>query len=300
MKIQITFLGTAQAIPTATRNHTAILLQYKDENILVDCGEGTQRQFRKAKLNPCNLTKILITHWHGDHVLGLPGLLQTLALNNYKKTLHVYGPKRTKEFMNQLYKIFVPVGKLKLEIHEITGKFFENKDFELIALPLIHGAPCNGYVFQEKEKLRINKNKLKKLKLEKKHLHLLKQLTEGKNITISNRVIKSKDFTYLEKGKKISFILDTKICPNISKLVKESDLAVTEATYSKNEEELASQYKHNTAEQAAKIAKKEKVKKLILTHLSQRFEHKENIILNEAKKIFKNTILAEDLMRVEV
>ena len=80
MKTKITFLGTSQAIPTAKRNHTAVLLSYKDENILIDCGEGTQRQFRKAKLNPCKLTRILITHWHGDHVLGLPGLLQTLAL----------------------------------------------------------------------------------------------------------------------------------------------------------------------------------------------------------------------------
>ena len=86
---KITFLGTSDQIPSRSRNHTSILLTYEGENILIDCGEGTQRQFRKANLNPCKITKILISHWHGDHVLGLPGLLSTLALSGYNKTLHI-------------------------------------------------------------------------------------------------------------------------------------------------------------------------------------------------------------------
>src|SRR3989339_623098 len=111
MKIPICFLGTSQAIPTAKRNHTAMLLQYNDENILVDCGEGTQRQFRKAALNPCKITKLLITHWHGDHVLGIPGLLQTLALSGYNKILYIYGPRGTKKYIEEIMKIFNFVGK---------------------------------------------------------------------------------------------------------------------------------------------------------------------------------------------
>src|SRR4030042_2692406 len=102
--IKITFLGTSDAIPSAERNHTSILLEYKNESILVDCGEGTQRQFRKAKLNPNKVTKILITHWHGDHVLGLAGLLQTLSFSNHNKTLSIYGTRGTKEFMKILLK----------------------------------------------------------------------------------------------------------------------------------------------------------------------------------------------------
>ena len=101
-KIKLTFLGTGSAIPTARRNHPATLLQYKDENILVDCGEGTQRQFRKAKLNPCKITRILISHWHGDHVLGLPGLLQTLNLNGYNGKLVLYGPKGSKQKFQEM------------------------------------------------------------------------------------------------------------------------------------------------------------------------------------------------------
>ena len=98
-KVEIVFLGTGSAVPTIRRNHPSIFLRYKDESILFDCGEGTQRQIRKAKLNPCKLTRLFITHWHGDHVLGIPGLLQTLALNNYNRELEIYGPKGTKLYL---------------------------------------------------------------------------------------------------------------------------------------------------------------------------------------------------------
>ena len=298
MKIPITFLGTSQAIPTEKRNHTAVLLKYKDETILIDCGEGTQRQFRKAKLNPCRLTRILITHWHGDHILGLPGLFQTLALSNYPKTLYIYGPRGTKRFINEIYKMFIFVGGLKLEVREVNGKFFENQDFYLEATPLKHGAGVNGYSFVEKDKIRLNKNKLKKLKLP--NSHLLKKLQQGKNIKYKGKTIKAKDINYLEKGKKITFLWDTVLFKNCYKAAKNSDLLISESNFTEKEADLAKKYKHLTAKQAAQIAKKSKSKKLILTHTSQRYENSEEIILNEAKKIFKNTILAEDLMKVEV
>ncbi len=301
MEISITFLGTSSAIPTSTRNHISLFLNYKDENILIDCGEGTQRQIRKAKINPCSITRLLITHFHGDHVFGLPGLFHTLTLNNYQKTLYIYGPKGTKEFIKKIFETFIKKEKLSYVIEEVSGKFFENKDFELNAIPLEHDAPCNGYIFQEKDKLRIDKNKLKKLNLPNT-LELAK-LTLGKNIKINNKTIKAKDLTYLQKGKKISFIFDTRLCENAKKLAKNSDLAVIESTFLSDSEkgkELAKEYFHMTAEQAATIAKQSKVKQLILTHLSQRYEHKEKMILNEAKKIFPNTILAEDFMRLKV
>jgi len=298
MKILITFLGTGQAVPTAERNHISILLNYKNENILIDCGEGTQRQFRKAQINPCRLTRILLTHWHGDHILGLPGLIQTLILNNYSKTLYIYGPKGTKKFIKEIQKMFALNKKLKIEVKEVRGNFLETPDFELKALSLQHRIPCNGYVFKEKDKLRINKSKLKKISIKDKTK--LKKLTEGKNIKINGKIIKSSELTYKQKGKKISFILDTKVCANADKLAKDSELAVIEATYSKKESELAEKYYHLTAEQAAKIAKKAKAKELILTHISQRFENKSNTLLKEAKKIFPNTKISKDLMKAEV
>jgi ribonuclease Z len=297
MKIPIIFLGTSQAIPTTTRNHTAILIKYKNENILIDCGEGTQRQFRKAKINPCKLTRILITHWHGDHVLGLPGLFQTLILNGYKKTLYIYGPKGTKKYIKEFSKIF-QIRKLKIKVEEVNGKFLQTPDFEIHALPLKHGCPCNGYSFKEKQKLRIDKTKLKKLKIKDKSK--IARLAKGKTITINNKKIKPSQLTYKQPSRKITFILDTKINPNINKLAKDSELLIIESTYSKKESALASKYGHLTTEQTAKIAKKAKVKKLILTHLSQRYEFKEKALLKEAKKIFPNTTIAKDFMRVEV
>ncbi len=298
--IKVTFLGTSDSIPSVKRNHSAILLTYNKENILVDCGEGTQRQFRKAKLNPIKITKLLITHWHGDHVLGIPGLLQTLAFDNYKKTLFIYGPVGTKKFMKELFKTFVFVNKIKLEVKEISGnkRFFENDDFYLESERMSHGTACNAYTFVKKGSLKINKQKLKKTGLP--HSSLLKQLKEGKDITYKGKKYKSKDLTFGEKDKKISIVLDTSMNDKIQGFVKNSDLLISESSFSSELEGKAKEYKHLTALQAAQIAKKAKVKNLFLTHISRRYDKNPKKILNEAKKIFKNSFLAEDLKVIEI
>jgi len=275
-----------------------VLLKYKNETILIDCGEGTQRQFRKARINPCKLTRLLITHWHGDHILGIPGLLQTLALNNYKKTLHIYGPKGTKKFIGLMYKLFIQKEKIKIQVKEVNGNFFENTDFKLKAIPLNHGPPTNAYIFQEKDKLRLNKTKLKQLKLP--NSPILKKLQQGKNIKYKGKTIKASVVTYIEKGKKISFILDTLLVENCYKAAKNADLLIAEATYADEEKDLAKERKHLTASQSALIAKKSKSKQLVLSHISQRYDLREKILLSEAKKHFKNVTIAEDLMQVEV
>ncbi len=299
MKIPITFLGTSQAIPTAKRNHTAILLQYGNENILVDCGEGTQRQFRKARLNPCKLTRLLITHWHGDHILGIAGLFQTLLLNGYNKTLHVYGPRGTKQDLNDLIHLLVPYNKIPLVVEEVSeGKFFETKDFYLESIPVKHGIPCNAYSFVEKERIRLDKKKLKKFKIP--NSPLLGELQKGKDIEFKGKKIKAKDVTYKSPQKKITIILDTALTDNCHKIAKDSEVLITEAVYLNDEKELARLHEHLTAEQAGQIAKQAKAKKLYLSHLSQRYDGNERLILKEAKKKFNNTIIAEDLMNIEV
>jgi ribonuclease Z len=299
MKIQAHFLGTGHAVPTKKRNHISILLRYKNENILIDCGEGTQRQFRKARLNPGSITKILITHFHGDHILGLPGLLQTLALNNYNKTLEIYCPKNTSKYLERILNIFDFKGKIKTKVIEINkDKFFENQDFYLESKKMTHNIPCLAYSFKEKDKIRMNKEKLKKYNLTASPK--LKQIQQGKTIIHNNKKIKPKDLTYTEKGKRITFILDTSKNKNIEKISKDSDLLVCESTYSSKEKEIAKEYKHLTSEDAANIAKKSKSKLLILVHISQRYEQKEKQILEEAKKIFKNTKIVSDLDKIEI
>ena len=296
--MEITFLGTGSMIPTKNRNQTAMFLKYKDEGILFDCGEGTQRQFKVIGIAPTKVTKILVSHWHSDHILGLPGLITTLGASKYNKKLEIYGPKDSKKFVQNIFKAFIPKNRINLEVIEVKKqKIFENHDFYIEALPMKHGAPCLGYSVVEKGKRKIDLTYLKKFKL-KQH-PILKKLQQGKDITWKGKKIKASKATKEIQGKKVTFITDTIPNDNIIKLAKESDVFICESTHTKEVGEKTSKYKHMTAEQAAQLAKKAKVKKLIITHYSQRYKTSKPL-LEEAKKVFKNTIAAEDFKKVNV
>ena len=295
--MELTFLGTSFMIPTKKRNHSAMLLTHEGENILIDCGEGTQRQFRKAGLNPGKITKLLITHWHGDHILGIPALLQTLGMSNYNKTLQIYGPKGTKKHMRVLSNTFLKGSPVKLQVHEVGAGKIVDEDLVINAYNMHHGIPCLAYSIKQKTKRRIDKKKIKKLGLKGP---LVGKLQKGKDITFEGKKIKAKDITYLQEGKKISIVMDTKINPNCVKAALNADILVCESTYIDKDKDKAEEYKHMTSSQAGTIAKKAKAKKLYLTHISQRYETNENEIARQAKKHFKNTTIAEDLMKVQI
>ena len=298
--MKLTFLGTSSMVPTADRNTSAILLNYESENILIDCGEGTQRQLRKAKISPTKITKILITHWHGDHVLGLPGLLETLAKSEYNKVLEIYGPEGTKSFVKELYKVFVSAYKpIKYKIIEITknGKIVDEKEFTITAQKLTHNPVCFGYSFQEKDKRKIDLKYTKKFGLTKHPL--LGKLQQGKTITYNGKKITPNKGTTTIPGKKVTFISDTKKPINILKFAENSDILVSESTYESQHEEIANTRKHMTSKYAAEIAKASKSKKLILTHFSQRYKNTKELE-NQAKKIFKNTMAAQDFSTFDI
>ena len=296
-KITFTFLGTSDAIPTVERNHTSVLLRYKDENILIDCGEGTQRQFKRAGLSISRITRILITHFHGDHIFGLPGLLQSLSGGGHKKTLYIYGPRGIKEFMNKLLETFLFHRDYKIEVKEAEGKFFETRDFYLAAERMTHAIHCNAYSFVKKGQIRIDKSKLRKEKIPPGPW--LKNLKEGKDILYNGRKYLAKKLTYGETDRKISFVFDTSFNKNIASFVKNSDLLVSEATWDSSFKDLVKDRKHLTAELAAKLAKSSKSKELILTHFSQRYKNIKDLE-NEARKVFPNTALAEDFMQINI
>jgi len=296
--IKIQFLGTSAQIPTAKRNHSAILLNYKNENILIDCGEGTQRQFRKAQLNPCKITRILITHIHGDHTFGLPGLLSTLNFSGYNKELHIYGPKGIRRFLDEFLGISEVKRNFKIKIEEISGKFYKNEDFYLEAESMEHGIPTNAYNFVIKSKFRIDKSKLKKYKIPEGPL--LKNIKEGKNIIFKNKKYKAKELTYIEKGKKISIVLDTLFNKKISKFADDADLLICDSSFSSENSKEAKEHLHLTAKQDGEIAKSAKVKKLILTHISQRYDNNLKELLNDAKSVFKNVVIAEDFSEFDI
>jgi ribonuclease Z len=236
---------------------------------------------------------------HGDHILGLPGLLHTMSKAGYEKELTIYCPKNAAKNLKKLLEI-TGVHGIKYKIREVRGKFIDNAYFSITSLSLEHDVVCNGYMFEEKDRLKINKKKLVKYKIKGKDIG---KLTMGKNVKVDGETIKYKDVTYLEKGRKVSFVFDTKPCKNVGKLVKDSDLAIVEGVFlgsTDHGKKMASKYKHMTIEDACNAGKKGKVKELIISHISQRYEYKENYLLKEAKKIFKKVRIAKDLMVVSI
>ena len=296
--MEITFLGTSAMQPTKDRNPSSIFINHKNQNILIDCGEGTQRQLQIANISPTKITKILISHWHGDHVLGLPGLIMTLAASEYTKKLEIYGPKGTKKYMNNLLNLFITKNELNIEIKELKKeeKFLETKDLLFSNFKLNHSTDCLGYVIKEKNRRKMKLSYLKKFGLTKDPI--LGRLQQGKNINYKGHKILVNDATDLIIGKKISIVSDTTYTSSIIKNVKNSDILIIESTYSKELIKKAKEYKHLTSEQAAKIAKQANVKQLILTHIGKRFKNT-SILLKEAKEVFKNTKIAKDFLKIK-
>jgi ribonuclease Z len=296
--MEIVFLGTSCMVPTKERNHSAVFLSYKAEGILVDCGEGTQRQLKIAGIKPTKVTKILISHWHGDHVLGLPGLIQTLGASEYNRTLEIYGPKGTKQHMKSMFDAFVFDRPFGIKVFEISsGKVCETKDFSIGCLPLKHGIATLGFTFLEKDRRRINVKAVKKLGIPEGPL--LGKLQDGETITFKGKKITPEKTTNIVEGKKVAFISDTLPCTNCEKLAEDADLLICEAAYSSKLEDKAMQYKHMTAKEAALIASRGCVKDLILTHFSARYKDTQEI-QEDAQNIFQNVKCANDFMKVKL
>lgn len=290
--LTLTFLGTGNAIPTPKRNHTSMLLQYKNLGIMIDCGEGTQRQISSAGISPHKITHLCITHWHGDHILGLPGLIQSLGMSDYQKTLHLFGPPGTKHFLHIIRELITGL-PIKLEVYEVTrGTILETEELKLEAWPVHHDCPALAYTCTIKEKTRLDKDALKKSKLP--NTPLLGELAQGKDILYQGKKIRAKEYTYTEPGKKVAIILDTSDHPSLIQIAQGADILVSEASFADADEEKAREYHHLTASQAATIAKHAGVHALALTHISQRYEHKPELLVKEAQKIFKNTKAVND------
>lgn len=295
--MKITFLGTASAFPTRERNHSGLLLDIGPESFLFDCGENIQRQLRIAGISAMKISKIFITHWHGDHVLGLPGLLQSLQLNSRKAALDIYGPEGSAQNFHLIRKAFYLDTSFKIGVHDVkSGKIFATDDYEILAQKVIHTVPCLAFSFVEKDKIRVNKDKFEKLKISGP---LVGDLAKGKDISIGGRTIKAKDYTYEQAGKKITYIIDAVYDEKIISFAKNSDILICEATFTKDLTADAKKKGHMTAQQAAKIAAKSKSKQLIITHFSQRY-HDVSGLLAEARKEFKNTIAAKDFLEIKI
>jgi len=302
MSMNIIFLGTAGSIPTIDRSLSAIILKRQNEQIMFDCGEGTQRQMLKAKTGFHKKMKILISHLHGDHVLGLPGLLQTMALMDRQKKIEIYGPVGIKKFMDCSKEILKFGLTFSVEIVEVvnSGIVCEEKEYFIEAIKSSHSETSLSYGFIEKPRPgKFFPEKATALKIPESKFW--SSLQHGKDIELTDgRIIKALEVTGpLRKGRKIIYSGDTRPFITFEKFAYKADLIIYESTFDDSLIEKAKVDGHSTPSQAAKEAKKAKAKKLLLTHISARYPDS-NILVKQAQKIFKNTIVAKDFMEIEL
>lgn len=302
MSIQVIFLGTSGSVPTPKRSLPAILIKRENEQVMFDCGENAQRQMIMAKTGFHKKMKVFISHMHGDHILGLPGLLQTMALLDRTRELDIYGPLGVKRFLEDLRETVQFVLTFPINIHEIIepGTVCEEKEYSVNAVKSNHVIESFAYAFVEKPRPgRFYPKKAKALGL--KEGPLWSELQKGRKVKLQNgRVVKPEDVMGpLRKGRKIVYTGDTKPFEGLAEFATDADLLINDCTLGDDLAERAEEDGHSTPSQAATNAKKAKAKKLVLTHISARYDDT-TPLLKQAKKIFKNTVVAEDFLRVEL
>ncbi len=304
MSLKLTILGYNSALPTAFTHPTAQLLNIAERHFLIDCGEGTQVQLRKAKAKFNRINHIFISHLHGDHVFGLIGLISTFQLLGRDTPLHIHGPKGIEEFIMTQLRLTESNNTYEIIFNELHTKqsvlVFEDDKVEVFSIPLNHRVYTNGYLFREKKKTRrLNIDAIEEFP--EIEICDYQNLKNGKDFELASGKIISNDYLTFNAQKSLSyaFCSDTKYKPDIVPLIKEVDLLYHESTFLHELKDLANYTGHSTAKEAAMIAKEANVKKLILGHFSNRY-HDYKVLLNEAKEVFPETILPQILETIKI
>ncbi|MDP1714792.1 MAG: ribonuclease Z [Anaerolineales bacterium] len=294
---EILFLGTSASAPSANRGLSGQIVSHNEYRFLIDCGEGTQRQILQSGIGFKRLTRILLTHGHLDHILGLGGLLSTLLRWESIDELNIFGGRSTLERVRTLLYDVVLRGNqppMPLKIIEVKpGIVFEADDFTVTAFPVTHRGPdCLGYVFEEKARRPFLSQKADELGVpfgpERG------ELVAGKEIILTNskRITPDDVLGDWEKGSKLIVVGDAGRTDNLIEVCKDADALVIESTYLDEEADMAKQFSHLTARMGAELAIKARVKKLILTHISRRYRGKD--VIAQAQSVFPNTVVARD------
>ncbi|WP_175615489.1 ribonuclease Z [Piscibacillus halophilus] len=299
--MELTFLGTGSGVPSKMRNVSSLalsMLQERDEVWLFDCGEATQHQILHSSIKPRKISKIFITHMHGDHIFGLPGLLSSRSFQEGLNPVEIYGPPRLKEFIEISLKVSETRLKYDLIFKSISQpKLFEDHHLSVSSIPLKHGIPSCGYIIEEKDSVGpLLPDKLKSLGVKPGPIY--QDIKNNEKVRLSDGTIIYRDDVTGPpiKGRKVSILGDTHASDDIIEHVADSDLLIHEATFIHEDQELARKYFHSTSLQAAQIAKEANVKQLILNHISSRYLHEDlQKELKQIKQTFPNTIYAEDL-----
>jgi ribonuclease Z len=297
--LEVNFLGTGAGLPSVERGLACVALKYGGQIILFDCGEGAQRQMMKARIGFGRKMQIFITHLHGDHVLGIPGLLQTMSLLDRREKLEVYGPQGLAEFITTVKEQLQFHLRYPLEVCEIgAGTAYKGEDFKIQARWVEHTVPTLAYAFIENERPgKFHPDKAKKLQIPKGPLW--HKLQHGRAVKLEGgRVVKPEEVVDPPSpGVKIVYSGDTRPCRGILTLAKGANLLIHECTFGDEFRERAETELHSTPGQAATLAKKAGVERLILTHISGRYKDPSPLI-EQARAVFRNVEVAEDFMRV--
>lgn len=294
--MELVFLGTTAAVPTSERGHSSIALRYLDEVLLWDCGEGTQRQLIRSGISYMRVSKIFITHFHGDHFLGLPGLLQTMSFTGREKELHIYGPRGIKELMKNILDLGEYELSFELGVKEFTPSFnLKEEKYVVKAFRVEHSIPTFGLLFQERKGREFLPEKALALGLKPGPAY--SRLQRGEKVRHGDRWITPDDVLgEQKKGHKILYSSDTRPCDAVVNNSRNAVL-IHDATFDESLAENAREAKHSTTLEAAQVAAKGEAKELYLTHISPRYREEE-LLLSQAKKAFENTHVARDLMRI--
>lgn len=302
MSLGVVFLGTAASVPTVDRALPSVVVKRGNEIIMFDCGEGAQRQMIRARVGFHKKMKIFVSHMHGDHVLGLPGVLQTMSLLNRSRELEVYGPVGIKAFVKAIQRTVQFVLTFPLEIHEIKheGVICDEEDYLVKTARTSHVIPSNGYALIEKPRPgRFDAEKAKALGVPEGPLWSLLQHGQKVKVPGGKTISPHQVVGASRPGRKIVYSGDTRPSDRLQRLAQNADLLIHEATLSDELLERAQEDGHSTPSQAAETAKKARVKRLVLTHVSSRYKNTEEL-LQQAKKVFSNVEVATDFMKLEL
>lgn len=297
MQIKIVFLGTAGSSPTKDRSLPSVALIREGHLLLFDCGEGTQSQMIKLGVNPSRLDAIFVSHLHGDHVIGIAGLVRTLALNGRKNPLTIFVPRGYESPIKALISFDKAMIGYDIMVKGIgSGTVFRSKDFSVSSFRLNHTIPTCGYIFKENDRRKFDKERCKRLGLKG---IMFSELEKKGRVKVGKKTITLNSVTTIKKGKKIIYASDTRPVAATVSASRDADLLIHESSYLDNHVALAKERGHSTAREAAQLAKKAHVKRLILTHISARYKDVK-AIEEEAKKTFRNTTVARDGDSVEI
>jgi ribonuclease Z len=297
--MELIFLGTSSAIPTNHRNHSAIALKGFGEIILFDCGEGTQRQMTRARLSPMKINKIFITHFHGDHILGVPGMIQSMAFRGRTETLNIFGPPGLSVLIENIKNLGYFALSFEIKVHEVLdGIVHDEEDYSVSCCRTEHSVLNLSYSVNEKRAPKFIKERA--LECGVKPGPDFGKLQRGIPVKVGEIIINPEQVLGEERvGRKIVYSGDTAPCNQMINFSKDADILIHESTYNNKHRENAIETRHSTAAMAAEIAKKACVKKLVLTHISTRYKDTK-ALEKEAIEVFENTVVADDMMILEV